>query len=65
MKLGKYLTRDGRSVRVICVDAKAPQPVIGLVMCSDGREHLHTYTAEGRWEPDHESGLDLCPESLE
>ena len=42
----KVVTRDGRPVRILCTDAKAKYPVIGLVLCKDG-EVPNNYTKNG------------------
>ena len=53
--LGKYIanpsrkvvTRDGRSVRIICTDANSDNPVVGLVKYSDGHEAGFQFKKDG------------------
>lgn len=46
---GKYQTRDGRAVRVLCVDVKhADYPVIALITDEDGAEGIESYTPSGK-----------------
>lgn len=55
----KYQTRDGREVRVLCVDGDSRYPVIALI--GEGKE-LHTFTTEGNYFTDGtESYQDLIP----
>ena len=42
------VTRDGNSVRIICTDRVAEQPIVALVQIKD-RESLVTYTANGEY----------------
>ncbi len=59
----EYQTRDGREVRILCVDRKAKglQPVIALVMDGDS-ELQKVYQPDGRHYGDCEShDLDLVP----
>lgn len=49
---GKYTTRDGRPVRVLCVDAKGPRPVVALVM-DGGNEVTRTYSEVGERDSEH------------
>lgn len=44
----KVVTRDGNSVRIICTDRVAEQPIVALVQIKD-RESLVTYTANGEY----------------
>lgn len=43
----KYTTRDGRPVRVLCVDAKRGGSIIGLISNGSGAEELHSWFDEG------------------
>jgi len=45
----KYRTRDGRPVRVLCVDLKGEQPVVALIMCADGDESVLVFDADGKY----------------
>lgn len=61
---GEYQTRDGRPVRVLCVDRIGTQyPVIALVPAVTGpeRELFEHYTEEGHTERIGASHLDLIP----
>lgn len=57
----KYRTRNGRAVRVLCVDRKCDEfPVVAAVLSSDGKETIHTFTAEGKYAlGDHKTPTDL------
>lgn len=45
----RYRTRDGRPVRILCIDRKSPDyPVIALILDNDGVEFDDTFTATGR-----------------
>ncbi len=59
----KYTTRDGRPVRVLCVDAKDEvYPVIALID-RDGTEGCFSFTSSGQWDTDEEGDeLDLIEE---
>lgn len=51
----KYRTRDGRDVRLLCVDGEGSQPVVGMIGEGVDRWHL-----DGRFTSAYEStGLDL------
>lgn len=57
-----YRTRDGRKARIICVDAKQKQPVIGLVD-TNGVEIFARYGLDGSWILDGKKrGSDLISE---
>ena len=45
----QYQTRDGRAVRILCVDAKGHQPVVGLVMDFNGLEKPFTWGLDGSY----------------
>ena len=57
----KVVTRDGRSVRVICTDMKSTTyPVVALVgNCSSGFEQLLTFSKNGEYAVNESSGCDL------
>lgn len=42
----KYRTRDGRDVRLLCVDGPEEYPVIGI---TDGSQSPCSWTIEGNW----------------
>lgn len=44
---GRYRTRSGKSVRILCIDAESQQPVIGI---SDG--NCMQWNADGAFWPD-------------
>lgn len=55
----KYKTRDGRPVRIVCVDLKNPtHPVLALVM-NASEETIITCTKGGDYVGNHEHKLDL------
>jgi hypothetical protein len=45
----KYKTRDGRPVRIFCVDMNASYPVAGCIMNKNGTEELCSWTADGKF----------------
>lgn len=50
----KVVTRDGRSVRIICTDRKSEeQPIVALISSlnddSEYSEYVGTYRKDGRW----------------
>ena len=57
----KYKTRDGRAVRVLCVDRNGKDyPVVALVPNDVGQEMLRAHTGEGRYlGPTDEHDADL------
>lgn len=57
----KVETRDGRTVRIICWDAKGPSPIIGLFMADNGGEATTQNYPNGRWSEyeSYESDYDL------
>ena len=64
IELGKlYQTRDGRKVRIICVDAVSDRPIVGLVTTPFEFENSQTYDQFGFWLMSHEARpLDLVSE---
>lgn len=44
-------TRDGRKARIICTDAKKKQPIVALVLRSDGTEDVVYHNANGFYYP--------------
>lgn len=64
----KVVTRDGRSVRILCTDRKGTEYlVIALCTMSDGSENLYTYLPDGRTYLSADSCMDLffAPEKKE
>ena len=47
----KVVTRDGRSVRIICTDRKSKNdyPIIALVEGFEGEEDFFCYPRDGKW----------------
>ena len=46
----KVMTKDGRDVRILCVDAKGDYPVVALIPDGEGeykRDHPEMYTEDG------------------
>lgn len=66
----KYRTRDGRAVRILCIDRKTPIPVdvvVGLVVrLGDGKELIRTWGIDGAFvqDPYLESMEDLVEVSI-
>ena len=55
----KVITKDGKSVRIICTDAKQDYPVIGLLSLDDKSETTVYYKKNGRWLADNQDEWDL------
>lgn len=49
---GRIVTRDGRSVRVICWDRKDKDYPIVCLVCNDSEENIENYTTQGAWDID-------------
>lgn len=67
IELGKvYETRSGRTVRIVCVDAKnRDYPVVGLVMFEDGNEISQTFGSDGTyWIDRNNNAYDLVREHI-
>lgn len=58
----RYRTRDGRCVRILCVDARSGYRVVGLVMDGDGIEVPQSWTALGEHDV---SALNSCFDLVE
>ena len=54
----KAMTKDGRSVRIICTDRKFAYPVVGLIM-NNGWEALACWDSAGHYNGDPDKNLDL------
>ena len=54
-------TRDGRDARIICVDAKASEPIIALVRNHTGRDNTYHYYDNGKYFSGEKHDLDLMP----
>lgn len=56
----KVVTRDGRSVRVICTDMKSTTyPVVALIENGSGYEQLTTFSKKGEYAVNESSRSDL------
>lgn len=58
------VTRDGRSVRIICTDRidkmlNTFMPIVALVQCKDG-ESIMSFSANGEYYPNESRPQDLC-----
>ena len=45
----KYQTRDGRPVRILCVDANRDCRIVGLVLSEKGKEELIAWYPNGNY----------------
>ena len=54
----KIVTRNGRSVKIVCTDAKNEFPIVALVT-NDDKEVLMDYNNNGKVSPDEMTDLDL------
>ena len=66
----KVVTREGRSVRILCVDKKGGDlPIIALIQqCTRDNEIIGTFTKEGKWSATlekHPNDLLFAPEKHE
>ena len=63
----KVITRDGRSVKIICTNAKGNFPIIALVETYNGNETVLRLKENGRFYNDTENSSDLffAPEKKE
>lgn len=64
----KIVTRDGKSVRIVCTDRKHPTcPIIALVQIDKCKETYSSYTEDGSWFDSTSSPYDLffAPEKHE
>ena len=58
IEMGKqYQTRNGRAVRILCVDGPGSQPVVGIV---EGEDSPDTWNMDGTWSARIDS-WDLVP----
>ena len=55
----KVVTRDGRSVKIICTNAKGNFPIIALVETYNGNETVLRLKENGRFYNDTENSSDL------
>ena len=61
MKPGKYKTRDGRDVVVLCDDAPGMFSLVGYVIDAYGDSNAHKWLRSGKYHGKAESPLDLMP----
>ena len=64
----EIITRDGKSVRILCTDRKDPiRPIIALVQIDKCKETYSSYTEDGSWFDSTSSPNDLffAPEKHE
>lgn len=62
IELGKdYTTRDGRPVRVLCVDRVGIQPVVALVRLENGEEIPLSFSSDGQFIDSSRVETDLIP----
>ena len=63
----KVVTRDGRSVRIVCTDRKSKHnfPIIALIEGFDGDEDFLCYTRDGKWPSCKKVDLFFAPEKHE
>ena len=56
----KVITKDGKSVRIICTDAKFEKyPLVALITKKDGQEFIAIFDTLGKYHCKHYSYLDL------
>lgn len=55
----KVVTRCGRSVRILCTDARRQYPVIALVEEGDGVDSIESYLSDGTYLKDETNNYDL------
>lgn len=58
---GRIVTRDGRSVRIVCWDRKGVNPIVALVEQYNGEE-VSYYPMNGSWETDKDLMLEVPEE---
>lgn len=61
------MTRDGRSVRIVCTDRKSKHnfPIIALIEGFDGDEEFLCYPRDGKWPSCKNIDLFFAPEKHE
>lgn len=57
---GSIVTRDGKSVRIICWDRKNKYNLVCLVYSNEVREAVFSFTENGRYDIEKETDFDLC-----
>ena len=63
----KVVTRDGRSVRIVCTDRKSKnnRPIIALIEDFGGEENFLCYPSNGEWPTCRRIDLFFAPEKHE
>ena len=63
----KVITRDGRSVQILCTNANSPYPIVALYCDEAGIEYACSYKKDGSFSKDWKSDKDLffAPEKKE
>lgn len=57
---GRVVTREGKEVRIICIDKKYPDyPIVGLIMVEEGKEQVVCFTYNGNYNKDRQTNDDL------
>jgi hypothetical protein len=60
----EYVTRDGRAVRVLCVDARRKSDPVCALVREEPNDALFSYTSTGRFYSDKDSEHDLIPKPV-
>ena len=55
----KVITRDGRSVRIICTGINNPYPIVAAIRRADGTDDVELYPKHGHYLTDEECSYDL------
>ena len=55
----KVVTRDGRSVRIVCTDAMSGYPVIALIRQNENTERMCNFTQDGTYVKGEKNNVDL------
>ena len=55
----KVITRDGRSVRIICTNINNPYPIVAAIRRADGTDDVELYPKHGHYLTDKECSYDL------
>ncbi len=57
----KYQTRDGRPVRILCIDAPGEEPIVGYLVYADETSMACSWNLDGTFSRSaSKSRLDLC-----
>lgn len=55
----KVVTRDGRTVRIVCTDAMSGYPIIALIRQNDNTERMCKFTQDGTYVKGGKNNVDL------